>query len=147
MVKTINSRTLCFAKPLSLLAFLWLIATAYAGTPANIIGAFQAEVPTANKADTRVIEVKVEKSEGKLSLSGSAAFSSGRSAAPNFSGEFLAQKGSAYRFSFEDSFENKGEATVTANDAGVTFSVTLTEVKDPRCQALYGKIQLKREKK
>ena len=134
-------------KPFFIFAFLCLIATVYAGTPANIIGTFQTEVPTANKADTRVIEVKVEKSEGKLSLSGSAAFSSGRSAAPDFTGELLDHKGSTYRFSFEDSFENKGVATVTVNEAGVVFSAKITEVKDPRCLAHYGEVQLKREKK
>jgi hypothetical protein len=79
-------------------------------------------------------------------LSGSAGYSTGRSAAPDFDGEGNDLTKPPYRFDFRDSFGNLGIATVTPTESGIQFTVTITTRKDSRCLPLYEPIKLKKKK-
>jgi hypothetical protein len=68
----------------------------------------------------------------------------GRSPAPEFSGSGNSAKEPPFKFSFEDSFGNKGVAFITPTKTGITFSVTINEVEDPRCLIFYKGTELKR---
>jgi hypothetical protein len=67
-----------------------------------------------------------------------------RSPAPEFSGSGYPAKEPPFKFSFEDSFGNKGVAFITPTKSGITFSETINEVEDPRCVTFYKGTELKR---
>jgi hypothetical protein len=106
----------------------------------TIIQSYHGEVKL---LDGDQIQVTVNTSQygPRKTLSGSACYASGRSAAPDFDGSFIASGAEATRYSFEDSFGNKGFATLTYKKNGLYFEVTIKDLKDPRCLPLYGKIK------
>jgi hypothetical protein len=71
-------------------------------------------------------------------------FSTGRSPAPEFSGSGYPAKEPPFKFSFEDSFGNKGVTFVTPTKTGIIFSATINEEEDPRCLIFYKTSELKR---
>ena len=91
-----------------------------------------------------IIKDKNHERSTKYLLSGSGRFSTGRSPAPEFSGSGYPAKEPPFKFSFEDSFGNKGVAFITPTKTGITFSATINEVDDPRCLIFYKGTELKR---
>jgi hypothetical protein len=45
-----------------------------------------------------------------------------------------------FKFSFEDSFGNKGVTFVTPTKTGIIFSATINEEEDPRCLIFYNDV-------
>lgn len=132
-------------KPFFLLMLLLLVPACLVAEEAMpILGTFEAVTRESGSGDERVVQVTIEQKDGKLFLTGGAGYSSGRSTAPEFSGEAAVPKAWPCRFSFEDSFENKGVVLVSPAKAGVEIEITVTEVAEPRCLAHYGKRTLKR---
>ena len=63
---------------------------------------------------------------------------------PEFSGSGYPAKEPPFQFSFEDSFGNKGVASITLTKTGIIFSATINEVEDLRCLIFYKGTELKR---
>ncbi|MCX6178807.1 MAG: hypothetical protein NT163_05480 [Chlorobiales bacterium] len=95
--------------------------------------------------EERFLFLTLTENKGELQLEGTGGYSSGRSAAPDFSGKFL-KKTKQYQFTFEDSFGNEGLATLKSVKDDILFSATITTIKDSRCVPLYHSILLKRKK-
>ncbi len=96
------------------------------------------------KSEQRLLRIKITQNVAKYFLSGSGGFSTGRSPAPEFSGSGYPAKEPPFKFSFEDSFGNKGVTFVTPTKTGIIFSATINEEEDPRCLIFYKTSELKR---
>lgn len=95
--------------------------------------------------DTLLCELTIT-AEGKgYTISGSYALESGRGATPEFDGSGKVNDQGVLVTTFIDSFENTGTATITPTDDGVTISIRVTDVKDPRCIPLYKDFTLKKQ--
>jgi hypothetical protein len=132
-------------KILSILIFFSFPSLLWADSD-SLVGKFRGVSSTEQKAEKRFIEVIITEKDSRYFLSGSGGFSTGRSAAPDFSGSGFPTKVPPMKFLFEDSFGNKGTAFVTPGKMGISFSVTISEVKDSRCLPLYEEIKLSRKK-
>ncbi|HEY5813274.1 MAG TPA: hypothetical protein VIT23_11555 [Terrimicrobiaceae bacterium] len=89
---------------------LFLSPLVPAELPLSIVGTFQGAKPTERKSEERLLRLKITERSTKYLLSGSGRFSTGRSPAPEFSGSGYPAKEPPFKFSFEDSFGNKGVA-------------------------------------
>jgi len=117
-----------------------------AADPDEIEGTYDGEV--AKGGATRVVEVILKPAGDKLKMTGSAAWDSGKGAAPEFKGSDISKDDDEYyTFTFEDSFGNKGTAQIQETKGGIIFSAKITKVQDARCLALYEKIKLKKKGK
>ena len=111
----------------------------------SIVGTFQGAKPTEHKSEERLLRIKITERSTKYLLFGKWAHSTGRSPAPEFLWVRLSgERAAIFKFSFEDSFGNKGVAFITPTKTGITFSVTINEVEDPRCLIFYKGTELKR---
>jgi hypothetical protein len=126
------------------LFLLLLTSLAQAQLPLSIVGTFEGAKSTERKSEQRLLRIKITESSTKYLLSGSGRFSTGRSPALEFSGSGYPTKAPPFKFSFEDSFGNKGVAFITPTMTGIIFSATISEVEDPRCITFYKKSELKR---
>ena len=134
-----------YATKSCLVLFLLLLASlAQAELPLSIVGTFQGAKPTERKSEERLLRITITERSTKYLLSGSGRFSTGRSPAPEFSGSGYPAKEPPFKFSFEDSFGNKGVAFITPTKTGITFSATINEVEDPRCLIFYKGTELKK---
>lgn len=125
---------------LPLLALFVFIAPAFAGS--DLSGTYSGE-HAVNK-DTLLCELTVT-AEGKgYAISGSYALESGHGATPSFEGTGKVNDHDVLVAMFTDSFENTGTATITPTNDGVTISIRITDVKDPRCIPLYKDFTLKK---
>jgi hypothetical protein len=111
----------------------------------SILGSFEGTTTTNRDPEQRFLSLAVTGNNGELELEGMAGYSSGRTAAPDFSGKCY-KKMKQYHFTFEDSFDNKGFGTITKVNDDMLFSATITTLKDSRCVPLYHSILLKRKK-
>jgi hypothetical protein len=111
----------------------------------SILGSFEGITRTNQDPEERFLFLTLTENKGELQLEGTAGYSSGRSAAPDFSGKFL-KKTKQYQFTFEDSLGNEGLATLKSVKDDILFSATITTIKDSRCVPLYHSILLKRKK-
>ncbi len=126
---------------LPLLALFVLLRPAYASS--DLSGTYSGE-HAVNK-DTLLCELTIT-AEGKgYTISGSYALESGRGATPDFEGFGKVNDQGVLTATFTDSFENSGTATITPTDDGVTISIRVTDVKDPRCIPLYKDFTLKKQ--
>ena len=123
---------------------LFLSPLVQAELPLSILGTFQGATSTERKSEQRLLRIKITQNVTKYFLSGSGGFSTGRSPAPEFSGSGYPTKEPPSKFSFEDSFGNKGVAFVTPTKTGIIFSATINEEEDPRCLIFYKTSELKR---
>ena len=126
------------------LFLLLLTSLAQAQLPLSIVGTFEGAKSTERKSEQRILTIKITENLTKYLLSGSGHFSTGRSPAPVFYGSGYPTKEPPFKFSFEDSFGNKGVASITPTKTGITFSATINEVEDPRCLMFYKGTELKR---
>ena len=133
------SSTRYATKSCLVLFLLLLTSLAQAELPLSIVGTFQGAKPTEPKSEERLLRIKITERSTKYLLSGS-----GRSPAPEFSGLGYPARQPPFKFSFEDSFGNKGVAFITPTKTGITFSATINEVEDPRCLIFYKETELKR---
>ena len=138
------SNTLYIMKRWLIFFLLLLTSLAQAELPVSIVGTFQGAKPTERKSEQRLLTIRITKSSTKYLLSGSGRFSTGRSPAPEFSASGYPTKEPPFKFSFEDSFGNKGVAFVTPTKTGIIFSATINEVEDLRCLIFYKGTELKR---
>jgi hypothetical protein len=126
---------------LPLLALFVFIAPAFAGS--DLSGTYSGE-HAVNK-DTLLCELTITAKGKGYAISGSYALESGRGATPDFEGTGKVNDQGVLVATFTDSFENTGTATITPTDEGVTISIRVTEVKDPRCIPLYKDFSLKKQ--
>ncbi len=126
---------------LPLLALFILIRPALADS--DLSGTYSGE-HSVNK-DTLLCELTITAKGQGYDISGSYALESGRGATPDFEGSGKVNDQGVLVASFTDSFENSGTATITPTDDGVTISIRVTEVKDPRCIPLYKDFSLKKQ--
>jgi hypothetical protein len=138
------SNTRYATKSCLVLFLLLLTSLAQAELPLPIVGTFQGAKSTERKSEQRFLRIKITENLTKYLLSGSGRFSTGRSPAPAFSGSGYPTKEPPFKFSFKDSFDNKGVAVITPTMTGIIFSATISEVEDPRCLTFYKKSELKR---
>ena len=138
------SNTRYATKSCLVLFLLLLTSLMQAGLPVSIVGTFQGAKPTERKSEERLLRIEITERSTKYLLSGNGRFSTGRSPAPAFSGSGYPTKEPPFKFSFEDSFGNKGVAFITPTMTGIIFSATISEVEDPRCLTFYKKSELKR---
>jgi hypothetical protein len=122
-------------KSYQILFLLLLTSLMQAGLPVSIVGTFQGAKPTERKSEERLLRIEITERSTKYLLSGSGRFSSG-SGNPT--------KEPPFKFSFEDSLENKGVAFITPTKTGIIFSATINEVQDPRCLIFYKGTDLRR---
>ncbi len=111
----------------------------------SILGSFEGTTTTNQDPVQRFLSLTITENKGELELDGMAGYSSGRSAAPDFSGKCYKET-TKYHFTFEDSFGNEGFGTLTGVNDHLLFSATITTLKDSRCVPLYHSIILKRKK-
>jgi len=123
----------------------FLVALLCGFSSQSILGSFEGTTTTNRDPEQRFLSLAVTEKKGELKLEGMAGYSSGRSAAPDFSGKCY-KKTNKYHFTFEDSFGNKGFGTITKVNDDILFSATITTLKDSRCVPLYHSILLKRKK-
>ena len=134
-----------YAMKSSFVLFLLLLTPlAQAQLPRAIVGTFEGAKSTERKSEQRILRIKITESSTKYLLSGSGRFSTGRSPAPEFSGSGYPSKEPPFKFSFEDSFGNKGVASIAPTKTGIIFSATINEVEDVRCLIFYKGTELTR---
>jgi len=121
------------------------MASVFAEQTSAITGTYEGNFPTDRKTEKRFLEITITEKTSKIFLSGSAGYSSGRSAAPDFSGTGFPTKTHPFKFTFEDSFGNSGIAVIRKTKSGVRFSVEIKDVQDTRCLPLYVESDLKRK--
>jgi len=126
---------------LPLLALFVLLRPAFAGS--DLSGTYSGE-HAVNK-DTLLCELTITAKGKGYDISGSYALESGRGATPSFDGSGKVNDQGVLVATFTDSFENSGTATITPTDDGVTISIRVTDVKDPRCIPLYKDFTLKKQ--
>jgi hypothetical protein len=144
MPRKVVSNTRYSTKSCRVLFLLLLSSLVQAELPLSIVGTFQGAKPTERKSEERLLRITITERSTKYLLSGSGRFSTGRSPAPEFSGSGYPAKELPFKFSFEDSFGNKGVAFITPTKTGIVFSATINEVEDPRCLIFYKGTELKR---
>ncbi len=126
---------------LPLLALFVLLSPAFAGS--DLSGTYSGE-HAVNK-DTLLCELTIT-AEGKgYTISGSYALESGRGATPDFDGSERSMIRACSLPRLPTPSKNTGTATITPTDDGVTISIRVTDVKDPRCIPLYKDFTLKKQ--
>jgi hypothetical protein len=131
-------------KSYPLLFLLLLASLAQAESPLSIVGTFEATQPSERKSEQRFVKIKITESVARYFLAGRAGFSTGRPPALEFSGSGYPSGKPPFKFSFEDSFGNKGVASITPTESGIIFSATINEMEDRRCLIFYKATELKR---
>jgi hypothetical protein len=131
-------------KSYPLLFLLFLASLAQAELPLSIVGTFEATQPSERKSEQRFLMIKITESVARYFLSGRAGFSTGRPPRLEFSGSGYPSREPPFKFSLEDSFGNKGVASITPTKSGITFSATINETEDRRCLIFYKATELKR---
>ena len=140
-----NTPNTRYATKSCLVLFLLLLTSlAQAELPLSIVGTFSGSEIDRTQVGAEILKDKNHGEFDKYLLSGSGRFSTGRSPAPEFSGSGYPAKEPPFKFSFEDSFGNKGVAFITPTKTGITFSATINEVEDPRCLIFYKGTELKK---
>ena len=110
---------------------------ALAGGSTDLMGSFVHERGT--DRDAVAISVTVEAgADGKFSLSLMAAHPDAHGAAPDGTGEGHIDRDGVLRFTYEDSFFNKGNGTFRHTKKGYLLSILIDHVEDPRCLVFYG---------
>jgi len=117
------------------------VVLAVAGS--DLMGSFRHE--SGSERDAVAISVTVEAgASGKFSLSLMAAHPDAHGAAPDGEGEGRIDPDGVLRFTYEDSFYNKGTGTFRHAKTGYLLSIQIAQVEDSRCLVFYGEHTLQR---
>lgn len=122
---------------------LILAGVLFALAEPDLIGVFSYD----NGEDRESVAIQVEirpAAEGKLSLELMAGHPDGHGAAPDGGGEGEVDREGVFRFSYEDSFSNKGTGTFRRTKKGYLLSIKIDDVQDSRCLVFYGEKTLQR---
>jgi hypothetical protein len=119
------------------LALVAIPAVSGLGANAPLIGKFVCESGKERNDVAIYITVSAEP-DGKLSLALTAAHPDGHGAAPDGDGEGRVDADGIFRFTYEDSFLNKGEGTFRRVKGGYLLSIHIQDVQDSRCLPFYG---------
>jgi hypothetical protein len=107
-----------------------------AGAGSDLMGSFLHE--SGSDRDAVSISISVEAgADGKFSLSLMAAHPDAHGAAPDGSGEGRIDRDGVLRFTYEDSFFNKGTGTFRRTNKGYLLSIQIDHVEDSRCLEFY----------
>jgi len=130
--------------------FLLAVCFAPAATPGthDLIGEFE-YVEGHTQPHDRNIQVSVTReANGRLAISFGASHFDGHGAAPDGDGSGETGPDGIFRFTFEDSFSNKGKGTFEYTKRGYILLIEIQDVQDPRCMMFYGeRFELKRRSK
>jgi len=114
-----------------------------AGAGSDLMGSFVHE--SGSDRDAVAISITVEAgADGKISLSLMAAHPDAHGAAPDGDGEGRIDRDGVLRFTYEDSFFNKGTGTFRHTKKGYLLSIHVDHVEDSRCLVFYGEHTLQR---
>ena len=114
-----------------------------AGAGSDLIGSFVHE--SGSDRDAVAISITVEAgADGKFSLSLMAAHPDAHGAAPDGNGQGRIDRYGVLRFTYEDSFFNKGTGTFRRTKKGYLLSIQVDQVEDSRCLVFYGEHTLQR---
>jgi hypothetical protein len=83
------------------------------------------------------IEITISRDERGYVLGFQAAHPDAHGAAPDGEGVGRIGPDGVFRFTYEDSFSNRGTGTFRHGPRGYELSIQITEVVDPRCMAFY----------
>jgi hypothetical protein len=115
-----------------------------AGAGSDLMGSFVHE--SGSDRDAVAISVTVEaEADGKFSLSLIAAHPDAHGAAPDGEGKGRIDPDGVLRFTYEDSFFNKGHGTFRHTSKGYLLSIQIDHVEDSRCLVFYGEHALQRD--
>lgn len=115
-----------------------------AGAGPDLTGFFVHE--SGSDRDALAISVTVEaEADGKFSLSLMAAHPDAHGAAPDGGGEGRVDYDGVLRFTYEDSFSNKGTGTFRRTTKAYLLSIQIDHVEDSRCLVFYGEHTLQRD--
>ena len=115
-----------------------------AGAGSDLMGSFVHE--SGSDRDAVAISVTVQAAaDGKFSLSLMAAPPDAHGAAPDGNGEGRIDRDGILRFTYEDSFFNKGTGTFRRTKKGYLLSIQVDQVEDSRCLVFYGEHTLQRD--
>ncbi len=128
---------------LASLALVAILAVSGSGADAPLFGKFACESGTERNDVAIYITVSAEP-DGKLSLVLTAEHPDGHGAAPDGSGEGRVDAHGTLRFTYEDSFSNKGDGTFRRAKGGYLLSIHIQDVQDSRCLPFYGEHLLQR---
>ena len=96
--------------------------------------------------DAVAIFVTVEaKADGKFLFSLTAAHPDAHGAAPDGEGEGRIDRDGVLRFTYEDSFSNKGTGTFRRAKKGYLLTVQIDQVEESRCLVFYGEHTFQRD--
>ena len=124
--------------------FAAFASMALAGAGSDLTGSFVHK--GGSDRDAVAISVTVEAgSAGKFLFSLTAAHPDAHGAAPDGDGEGRIDREGVLRFTYEDSFFNKGTGTFRRAKKGYLLSINIDHVEEPRCLAFYGEHTLQRE--
>ena len=113
------------------------VCTVLAGAGPDLAGSFVHE--SGSDRDAVAISVTVEaEADGKFSLSLMAAHPDAHGAAPDGGGEGRVDHDGVLRFTYEDSFSNKGTGTFRRTKKAYLLSINIDHIEDPRCLVFYG---------
>ena len=115
-----------------------------AGAGSDLVGSFVHE--SGSDRNAVAISVTVESgADGKFSLSLMAAHPDAHGAAPDGGGEGRVDHDGVLRFTYEDSFFNKGTGTFRRTTRAYLLSIQIDHVEDSRCLVFYGEHTLQRD--
>lgn len=122
---------------LASLALVVIPVVSGAGTDAPLLGKFACKSGAERDSVSINITVTAE-SDGKLSLALTAAHPDGHGAAPDGEGDGRVDANGTFRFTYEDSFFNKGDGTFRRAKNGYLLSIRIQDVRESRCLPFYG---------
>jgi hypothetical protein len=108
-----------------------------AGAGPDLAGSFVHESGSDRNAVAISLTVEAE-ADGKFSLSLMAAHPDAHGAAPDGGGEGRIDHDGVLRFTYEDSFSNKGTGTFRRTKKAYLLSINIDHIEDPRCLVFYG---------
>ena len=124
-------------KLLASIMFAVCASVVLAGAGSDLTGSFVHE--SGSDRDAVAISLTVEAgADSKFSLSLMAAHPDAHGAAPDGNGEGRIDRDEVLRFTYEDSFSNKGNGTFRHTKKGYLLSIQIDHVEDSRCVEFYG---------
>lgn len=93
------------------------------------------------------LSVTISREAGELTFGLMAGHPDAHGAAPDGGGTGIIGPDGAFRFSYEDSFSNKGTGTFKRIARGYALSIHIDDVRDSRCMPFYGEFILQRVSK
>ena len=102
----------------------------------SLIGSYQ--FSSGSEPDDVYISITVSQSGRKTHLDFQADHPDGHGAAPDGNGTGEIGPDGVFRFTYEDSFSNRGTGTFQHSPRGYELSIKISDVSDPRCMMFYG---------